>query len=171
MLVLNNPELSKLLSTPMANNLNVRFATSEDIPEVVRIVTQLTPPDKQPNYRLAQDKFERAIQNNPDYFLWVAETAAGDIVGTGMMHLQHKLSYHCGTAAHIEDVVVDETVRGHGVGEAIVQEAVITAINHFCYKVMLTCFAKTATYYEKFGFVQHDIGMKLTLKDPYPDDE
>jgi glucosamine-phosphate N-acetyltransferase len=83
------------------------------------------------------------------------------------MHLQHKLSYNCGTAAHLEDVVVDESHRGQGIGEGLVQEAIDTARRHGCYKLMLTCYEKTIPYYERFGFQRHDFGMRLPLKELY----
>ena len=91
----------------------------------------------------------------------------GQIAGTAMMHLQHKLSYRCGTAAHLEDVVVDAAARGRGVGETLVETAIAAAREHGCYKIMLTCYEKTVPYYERFGFIQHDIGMRMTLKEEY----
>lgn len=144
--------------------LVIRKATEADIPEVCRIVGQLSPMGFKHDYRGAAEKFRSHIQPSPDYCLWVAELD-GKIAGTAMMHLQHKLSYHCGTAAHLEDVVVDAGCRGQGVGEALVREAIAAARAHHCYKIMLTCYAKTAVYYERFGFEQHDIGMRLELLD------
>jgi len=94
--------------------------------------------------------------------LWVAELD-GKIVGTAMMHLQHKLSYQCGTAAHVEDLIVDKKHKGMGIGDMLVKKAIETAKKHSCYKIMLTCYPKTASYYERFKFVKHDIGMKRVL--------
>ncbi len=144
----------------------VRLATADDIPEVVRIVRQLTPDDTEPDYRDAVEKFQRDIASSGDYFLWVAELD-GRIVGTAMMHLQHKLSYRCGTAAHVEDVVVDAKARGRGVGEKLIAAAIAAAREHGCYKIMLTCYDKTAAYYERLGFSRHDIGMRMSLKEEY----
>jgi glucosamine-phosphate N-acetyltransferase len=142
----------------------IRKATEADIPEVCRIVGQLSPMGFKHDYTGAVEKFRSHIQSSPDYYLWVAELD-GKVVGTAMMHLQHKLSYHCGTAAHLEDVVVDEACRGQSVGERLVQQAIETAKVHGCYKLMLTCYVKTAVYYERFGFQKHDIGMRIELKE------
>jgi N-acetylglutamate synthase-like GNAT family acetyltransferase len=144
--------------------LVIRKAAAGDIPEVCRLVGQLSPMGFKHNYTDAVEKFRSHIQPSPDYYLWVAEPD-GKVVGTAMMHLQHKLSYHCGTAAHLEDVVIDRDYRGQGVGEQLVRQAIETAKAQQCYKLMLTCYAKTAVYYEQFGFKQHDIGMRLDLKD------
>lgn len=141
--------------------INIRLATDRDIKNICEIVSQLTP-GLPHDYRDAENKFESHIKNNQDYFLWVAELD-GEVVGTAMAHLQHKLSHHCGTALHLEDVVVDKDHRGKGIGELLVNKAIETAKQYECYKILLTCFQKTTAYYEKFGFVQHDIGMRLTL--------
>ncbi len=142
----------------------IRRATAADIPEVCQLVGQLSPMGFKHDYTDAVKKFCSHIGPSPDYYLWVAELG-GKVVGTAMMHLQHKLSYHCGTAAHLEDVVVDRDCRGQVVGEHLVREAIKTAEAHRCYKLMLTCYSKTAVYYERFGFQQHDIGMRLELKE------
>jgi N-acetylglutamate synthase-like GNAT family acetyltransferase len=142
--------------------LVIRKATEADIPHVCRIVGQLSPMGYKHDYTNAVEKFRTHILPSPDYYLWVAELD-GRVVGTAMMHLQHKLSYHCGTAAHLEDVVVDRDCRGRGVGEQLVAQAIATARSHDCYKIMLTCYPRTAAYYERFGFQQHDIGMRLGL--------
>lgn len=154
----------------------VRLARDEDIDEVCRLVSLLSP--EAHDYTNAHKKYRDKIQGNPDYFLWVAQWLGplrsdfhpddrNVIVGTGMMHFQHKLSYRCGTAAHLEDVVVDPVYRGVGIGEIILQTAIAAATLEDCYKVMLTCYDKTAEYYERFGFVRHDIGMRLSLKEEY----
>ena len=150
--------------------LVIRKATEADIPEVCRIVGQLSPMGFRHDYTGAVEKFRSHIQPSPDYYLWVAELD-GKVVGTAMMHLQHKLSYCCGTAAHLEDVIVDRDCRGRGVGEQLLRHAIETARAHDCYKLMLTCYPKTAVYYERFGFQQHDIGMRLELKEKLYDKE
>jgi glucosamine-phosphate N-acetyltransferase len=77
-----------------------------------------------------------------------------------------------GTAAHLEDVVVDENWRGEGVGQALVKRAIETAKSFNCYKIMLTCYPKTTPFYEKLGFEQHALEMRMNLIDDlYPKDE
>ena len=142
--------------------VEIRLANEQDIPEVCRLVQQMSPGSPH-DYRNAVEKFLTSIEPSPDYYLWVA-VLDGKVVGTAMMHLQHKLSYHCGTAAHLEDVVVDRDIRGQGIGELLVQAAIDVAKEKKCYKIILGCFEKTVPYYERFGFEKHDIGMRLNLK-------
>lgn len=147
-------------------NIDIRLANEQDIPDVCKLVQQMSPGFTH-DYKNATEKFKNKIQASPDYFLWVAEFE-GKIVGTIMMHLQHKLSYHCGTAGHIEDLVIDEKFRGKGIGQFLLHTVIEEAKEHNCYKVILNCFEKTASFYEPFGFKKHDIGMKLELIEPYP---
>ncbi|RDJ35007.1 MAG: GNAT family N-acetyltransferase [Crenarchaeota archaeon] len=166
-------------------NLTIRKAKARDIPAICNIIAQLTPGVPH-DYHEAIAKFENKIQNNPDYFLWVVTVeltlslktglfsymanykSQEIVVATAMMHLQHKLSYNCGTAAHLEDLVVDKDWRGKGIGSVLVNNAIAVAQVANAYKIMLTCFPKTIPYYLQFGFEEHDVGMRLSLKEEYP---
>lgn len=145
--------------------MNITIARPEDIERVCEIIQQLTPGEPH-DYRDAVFKFCNHIQNNPDYRLWVA-VIHGEVVGTAMIHLQHKLSYRCGTAAHLEDVVVDKAFRGQGIGKKLVETAINFAREHGCYKIMLTCWDRSVAYYESLGFHAHDHGMRIELKQLY----
>jgi GNAT superfamily N-acetyltransferase len=148
--------------------IKIKLADENDIPDVCCLVQQMSPGFTH-DYKNSIQKFLTCIKSSPDYFLWVA-VLDDKVVGTAMMHLQHKLSYHCGTAAHLEDVVVDRDFRGQGIGELLVQTAIDKAREKSCYKIILGCYEKTAPYYEKFGFERHDIGMRMNLvKEIYPE--
>ena len=134
------------------------------IPAVCRLVGQLSPMGYKHDYRNAVEMFTQNIKNNPDYFLWVA-MIHNRVVGTVMMHLQHKLSYHCGTAAHVEDLVVDESCRGGLVGDKLLRHAIQTAKDWGCYKIMLTCWDKSVGYFERFGFQDNGHDMRMNLKE------
>jgi len=162
-----NDELMELGHHLISENGETRRPEAEDIQPVCRLVELMSPGFKH-DYTDATRKYIEEIEPKKDYFLWVATTAGakyGPIIGTAMVHLQHKLSYHCGTAAHLEDVVIDEEVRGLGIGECLVKTAIACARLHDCYKIMLTCRDKTIPYYERFHFERHDVGMRLALKE------
>ena len=147
--------------------ISVRLARTKDINSICDLVNLMSP--KAGDYRNAEERFERFIKNNDYYNLYVAtipfsNTDKEDIIGTAMMHFQYKLSYNCGIAAHLEDVVVQENMTYLGVGKALVQKAIEDAQKKGCYKIMLTCYEKTVPYYEKLGFQNHDIGMRMSLK-------
>lgn len=52
---------------------------------------------------------------------------------------------------HIEDVVVDNSVRGQHLGLRIVEFLTTFAEEAGCYKVILDCSTENATFYEKCG--------------------
>lgn len=145
----------------------------EHLPQLGKLLNQLSPGKYSEG--LMQIRFSK-LQINPDYTLWVAidedeffthkETGIktkGKVVGTAMLHLQHKFSHECGSAAHIEDVVVDEEYRKLNIGKKLIEIAINKAREENCYKVMLTCFEHNVPFYEKLGFEVHDVGMRLEL--------
>lgn len=146
--------------------VSVRLAKTKDIRSICDLVNLMSP--KAGDYRDAEERFERFIENNDYYNLYVATIPFAnneeDIVGTAMMHFQYKLSYNCGIAAHLEDVVVQQYIRQCGIGKALVNRAIEDAKKRGCYKIMLTCYEKTIPYYEKLGFSKHDFGMRMSLK-------
>ena len=62
-------------------------------------------------------------------------------------------------AAHIEDVVVDSTVRGKGLGKLIITKLVELAEAAGCYKVVLDCSEANVGFYKKCGFEQKEVQM------------
>lgn len=65
--------------------------------------------------------------------------------------------------AHIEDVVVSPLARKNGIGRALVEHAIRVAKHIGCYKVILNCSKEVSPFYEKIGFHQHSLGMRLDL--------
>lgn len=132
----------------------IRKAKKSDVAAIKKILAQMSP------YQIDGDFFD-TIANSSNYFLWVAEEN-GVVIGTIMMHIQYKIASAPG--AHIEDLVVDQNHRKKGIGEQLLLTAINKAEQLNCYKVMLSCFEKTTTFYERFQFKKHDIGMKLDLR-------
>jgi ribosomal protein S18 acetylase RimI-like enzyme len=81
---------------------------------------------------------------------------AGPIVGSGTLAF---FSVPTGLRGHIEDVVVDQAVRGHGIGEAIVAELLARAKALGLESVSLTCNPTREaanTMYRKMGFTKRE---------------
>uniref|UniRef100_A0A7I4F3Y1 Glucosamine 6-phosphate N-acetyltransferase n=2 Tax=Physcomitrium patens TaxID=3218 RepID=A0A7I4F3Y1_PHYPA len=47
------------------------------------------------------------------------DTEKGQIIATGSVLIEHKFLRNCGKVGHIEDVVVDQTVRGQRLGQRL----------------------------------------------------
>ena len=74
------------------------------------------------------------------------------IVGTGSVLIEQKIIHNMGKVAHIEDVVVDVSARGKGVGKELIRHLQDIAISQSVYKTTLDCLDKNAEFYEKCGF-------------------
>ena len=83
------------------------------------------------------------------------------ILGTASLFIEQKINGK--SAGHIEDVVVDTSMRGLGVGSALIESLIKIAKRERCYKVILNCSDKNIPFYSKFGFLKIDNGMKLVL--------
>ncbi|KAL2608772.1 hypothetical protein R1flu_027345 [Riccia fluitans] len=74
------------------------------------------------------------------------------IVASATLLVELKFIRKCGKAGHIEDVVVDSTVRGQHLGQRIVDHLTELAKQLGCYKVILDCTEANVPFYEKCGF-------------------
>jgi glucosamine-phosphate N-acetyltransferase len=66
-------------------------------------------------------------------------------------------------AGHIEDIVVDTTVRGKMVGVKLVKELVDIGKTKGCYRITLFCDEKLIKFYERNGFKVNNVMMKSFL--------
>ncbi|XP_024394345.1 glucosamine 6-phosphate N-acetyltransferase isoform X3 [Physcomitrium patens] len=53
------------------------------------------------------------------YVAVIEDTEKGQIIATGSVLIEHKFLRNCGKVGHIEDVVVDQTVRGQRLGQRL----------------------------------------------------
>ncbi|MEI7844272.1 MAG: GNAT family N-acetyltransferase [Chloroflexota bacterium] len=90
--------------------------------------------------------------------LIVARTTSldGPIIGAGTLGVFRTPS---GVHAHVEDVIVDESYRGQGVGETLVSELLLIARQMGLKGVSLTCNPRRVPanrLYQKMGFKKWD---------------
>lgn len=85
----------------------------------------------------------------------------GEIVGTATLHLEKKLIRNGSTAGLVEDVAVREILRGQNIGYLLIQNLIEKAKHLGCYKVILSCFPERVNFYERNGFFQESILMRL----------
>lgn len=106
----------------------------------------------------------KKIKLGPGNRIFVAIDEAGKVVGSTTLMIEQKFIHQGGLVGHIEDVVTHKDFRGMGVGRALVQHATDTARNAGCYKIILNCTEENREFYEKIGFKQHGIEMRIDLK-------
>ena len=72
------------------------------------------------------------------------------IVGSITVLIEEKLIHNYSKVAHIEDVVVDESMRGFGLGKKLLEIAESECDG--CYKIILDCSNENVKFYEKCGY-------------------
>lgn len=89
----------------------------------------------------------------------VRNISTNKIVGTGSLLVEKKFIHKLSSVGHIEDIVIDSSVRGFGLGKQLIDHLVNLAKEKGCYKVILNCSDKNIKFYEKCGFVIKEFGM------------
>ena len=86
------------------------------------------------------------------------------VVGTTTLLLERKFIHHGSLVGHIEDVSVHKDFQRRGIGTALVKHATEVAQEVGCYKVILGCFENVAPFYKRLGYRNHDLGLRIDLK-------
>ncbi len=86
------------------------------------------------------------------------------VVGTASLVIDNKFIHSGGITGYIEDVAVNNQCQHKGVGSKLINHLVKVAKELGCYKVMLSCDNKVKSFYEKLGFCEHNLNMRLNLK-------
>ncbi|KAH9815434.1 acyl-CoA N-acyltransferase [Melampsora americana] len=81
------------------------------------------------------------------------------MVGCGTLVLEHKFIRAGGSVGHIEDIVVDPTVRGKSLGKRIIEALTGISERLGAYKTILDCNKDNIAFYEKCGYVHKEYEM------------
>ncbi|WP_109505687.1 GNAT family N-acetyltransferase [Nocardioides speluncae] len=131
----------------------IREASSEDFDAIVRLYRQLHPQDP-----ILEDGADRAafeeILKTPGLALLVLE-ADGAVVATTYLNVIPNMTRSASPYAVIENVIVDQAVRGTGLGKQIMAATLDAAWDAGCYKAMLLTGSQTPAthaFYRSCGF-------------------
>jgi glucosamine-phosphate N-acetyltransferase len=97
---------------------------------------------------------------NENHNIYVLEVN-NKIVACATFLIEQKLLRGISKVLHIEDVVVDESCRGNGVGKDIIQFLTNIAKNNGCYKIILNCDDDHVGFYKKCALETHGNLMSL----------
>jgi len=98
--------------------------------------------------------------------LFNSNTATNSIVGVyknkivayGSIVIENKI--RGGISGHIEDIVVDNEIRGNNVGINLIKNLVKIGEEKGCYRITLFCKESLINFYSKNGFEVNNIAMK-----------
>ena len=134
-----------------------REARLGDYDHIRRLYAQLNPDDAIPDTPSAKSMYEHILES-PGLQLFVLELD-GDVVGTTYLNTIPNLSRSLAPYALIENVVVEETLRGTGLGKQIMERTVQAAWSAGCYKAALMTGSRnpaTHAFYRACGFSPDD---------------
>jgi GNAT superfamily N-acetyltransferase len=150
--------------------VTVREARADDLPALVGLLQQLSmdgaaredvgPPLPRGYY----DMLAR-INGDPNNELVVADMD-GEVVGTLQLTIIPSMRRGGILSAMVEAVVVDERVRGRGVGEVMMRWAMDEARRRGCSMLHLTSNKgrlDAHRFYERLGFAKTHEGLRITL--------
>jgi GNAT superfamily N-acetyltransferase len=104
-------------------SFTIRKATKEDMPQVLKLIKQLAHFEKEPDAVIVtvEDLQNDGFGKYPAFFCFVAE-ANNTIEGIALGY--NRYSTWKGKALHLEDLIVNETMRGTGIGTALFDEVI-----------------------------------------------
>ncbi len=85
------------------------------------------------------------------------------IVGSASLVVEPKFIHGGGRVGHIEDVVVHADSQGMGIGKKLMEHVTREAKAAGCYKAILACTPANKPFYEKCGYREHEIEMRIDL--------
>ncbi|MFF0572865.1 GNAT family N-acetyltransferase [Streptosporangium saharense] len=130
-----------------------REAEADDFVDVMRLYRQLQPKDPVLGDGSDVATFARILEA-PGLHLFVLE-ADGAVVATAYLNVIPNLTRSASPYGVIENVVVEESLRGTGLGRRVMAGALQAAWDAGCYKVMLMTGSRnpaTHAFYRACGF-------------------
>lgn len=141
----------------MTTPLTMRLVEAPDLPHLLQLYRLLEVAHEPAVPIEAAHARLRQMQTNPLHRLYVAERE-GRIVGTFSMIFVPGISHAARDSCVIEDVVVDATLQGSGIGREMMRYAMERCASRDCYKLTLSSHVgreRAHRFYEGLGFQRH----------------
>ena len=116
---------------------------------------------------ITEDFFCDFIDNvlNDDHIIIILEDDDENMVGSGTLFIEKKLTYGGCNMGHIENILINEKYRGNGYGEKMVNILLEIGKEKKCYRVDLNCNSELEHFYQKNGFDKKNICMNIYFKE------
>jgi GNAT superfamily N-acetyltransferase len=148
----------------------LRKATRQDVLAIIHLLSEDPLGSQRERYQqpLSQKYYDafQEIDDDQNNELLVAEVN-GKIIGILQLTFIPYLTFQGGKRAQIEAVHVDGRYRNQGIGNRMIEWAILRARQENCHLVQLTTNKQRTDahrFYERFGFVASHEGMKLALR-------
>ncbi len=141
----------------MADPLEIRKATIDDIPLVLQLYAQKDIDNGVILSIKEANRIFRKFQLYPEYFLFIG-IINNSIVGTFELLIMDNLAHMGRPSGIVEDVVVDSKYRSKGIGRKMMEYAMDFCREKRCYKLALSSNIHREDahkFYENLGFKKH----------------
>lgn len=131
----------------------IRTANSYDLEQLLNLLHQLSPPDKE-NFKIDKEDLKQTLDEmilDRNYIVCVYQERQ-KLLGTATLLVQLNLHNNGMPYGHIENVVTDKNFRGKSIGQKMIDYLIKEAKQKNCYKVVLNCGEKNIPFYDKCGF-------------------
>ncbi|MBR9758233.1 MAG: GNAT family N-acetyltransferase [Algicola sp.] len=131
----------------------IRSANKGDMPQVLELIQALAVYEKEPDAVevTVSDLEHYGFSPKPAFHCFVAEVEQ-EIVGIALVYM--RFSTWKGPVLHLEDLIVNQDMRGYGLGKALLDEVVkygkTLGVKRICWEV-LDWNAPAIAFYEKNG--------------------
>ncbi len=111
--------------------------------------------------------FVNNILNDNHIILLLINMKTNEIIASGTLLIEKKLTYGGCKMGHIENILVEEKYRGNGYGKKIVEHLIEYARTSKCYRIDLSCEEKLVDFYSKIGFNNIIVCMSTLFKENF----
>jgi len=117
---------------------------------------------------ISKEYFEHFVNNvlNLKHQIIVIEMD-NQIIGSGTLLIEEKLTYGGCKMGHIENILIDEKYRNLKLGSILVNKLVELAKQNKCYRIDLSCEEQIVDFYEKLGFHKKIVTMIMLNKENF----
>jgi len=147
-------------------DIAIRKVAEADLASVLRLYAQPGMDNGRVLTVEAAAQILRRMATYPDYAVYAATANDGSVVGTFALLVMDNLAHMGAPSAVVEDVCVDEQLRGLGIGRAMMRFAMDFARERGCYKLALssnTARERAHAFYRSLGFKQHGLSFHVQL--------
>lgn len=145
----------------------IRIAGEPDIVPLLRLMAQLDTAGEPPLSVAEGTRILQRIATYPDYAIYIAEDQEMRVVGSFAFLVMDNLAHRGAPSAIVEDVCVDESARGGGIGRAMMSFAMELAKQTGCYKLVLSsngARTRAHEFYRSLGFSEHGVSFHVELR-------
>lgn len=147
------------------SEIDIRPLRRYDVGQYLRLLAQLSDVGDDWTCAKREAVFDEIDNNSAFQRIYVAVDSNNRVLGAITLLLERKFLHGGAIAAHIEDVVVDSSARGRGLGKRLVQHVVREAKKQNAYKVILNCSSNVKSFYASCGFLDlKNVQMRISVK-------